>query len=214
MSSDAITSSIGSATPSIDLNSIESLGVLTLPDHVDISFNAQLQPRTTVKVGQLEVSGMAYGWNANNPLAVWESENPFSKAYQYPYAVEVDNVFNIRKAVMKVDLFTANEVQIVSSSGRPIDAADIKDYDLGAIINNPTMDNMQWQVKTSSTNIVGQGIEDLFDNFFAKYGAIFQQVAIFGVVIVIAITALVVVIRRRSSRSSTAAPVTTQATTP
>ena len=153
----AYTSLYGIA-PSIDLNAVAA-GHLSLPSTLVTYNDFTVQPSTRVKTALTQVYGGVHQydglWPDNYDLFTSVSYN-----LEYPYAFSLQNVAEYNVITTKVAMITANKVT-VSSEGVPFNVDDIKDHDLGEIINNPTVDDMV--VTETNTNInVWEMLERLF----------------------------------------------------
>ena len=174
--------SIDSITPTIDWNMIED-GQNSLPEAIDISAQFDLQPVTTIKVANMQATGTVKSYYYFDPIEY----QPYSVSYQYPYGVQIDNVASMFSMTLKVDLFTNNEIQMVTSSGLPVDITKLVDFDLGSIIGNPSADDMVFKVKTESWFDAFLGMfSGMFGQFIQVVAYILVIVIVVGVIYVIA----------------------------
>lgn len=129
-------------TPTIDLNKALD-GTMTLPSDVEITSGFALQPQTTIKTALVTVS-----WQTESYWG-WEAREYHSSTYtaRVPYALTVDNIVVMESVTVMVDLITASDVQMVTSTGLPVDVTKLLDFDLGSILNNPAADDFVFEVE-------------------------------------------------------------------
>ena len=125
-----------------------------LQQHLIMSPSFELEPKSEVFIARANV-----GWTLweHQGFPDWagveyrdEARIQASKEISWPYGIENTNCYAISKITFKLALVTENRIQMVTTAGRPINVANIVDFDINSIIKNPNDDDVDVSLKIPS----------------------------------------------------------------
>jgi len=161
---------------SIDLN---DLNHYSLRQNMSATADFALRPIAIATIAHTQVKGMAWffdGWLIGGESTMKPIDDPL----EYPYRLDIHNVYAMSKLTFKVNIITENELQILTETGRPIDPSTLVDFDLNSIIMNPSDDDIKMNLSWESFDW-----DKFWGDLFGGIGGIVLTVLIIVVVIAV-----------------------------
>jgi len=139
-------------SPINDLPFVASISVSTFSQILPTVFNTTMKykvaPFTTVEWAKYNVDGNYLYYDGANLLDLIfteDKEGEYSTIVEYPFKLNLDNVFATRRMGYRVAVLTENSADIVIANGRPIKVTDFNEFNLnslGRLVDNYVSGNL------------------------------------------------------------------------